>query len=166
MSNMDDARSTSSPRVVYQQSLELERRIGDDWASMRKQVISARQLEAAYGAVQNEISALDLRLSPEAAQQVVDLYNKAVLDGRYLKDLTIDPRSVAQALDLSLSAEGEAGLKRLGELGAIRTAREEALVPLVGVVAIVGIVVLGVVLVVDPAVRDEVVIDSSGVVKL
>ncbi|WP_199443473.1 hypothetical protein [Umezawaea beigongshangensis] len=153
------------PKILFQQSLQLSERISDDWARMRSQLVSAAHLEAAHGVIAAELP-LDIQLAEDDARQLVALYNQAVIDGRYLNKLTVEPAEVAQALGVEISAAAENGLKRIGELNAVRAANEEAAVPFVGVVAVVGIVVLGVVLVVDPAVRSEVVVDSSGIVKL
>lgn len=154
----------NAPNVAFEQPLFQSDRIAGDWDDMRSQITSVTQLEAAYRAIEPDLLADRPQLSEEEARQVVELYNQAVVDGRYIADLMVDPAGVASRLGLPLSATAEEAIVRAGQLPAVR-AQREAVVPLVGTVAIVGIVVLGVVLVVDPVTK-KAVVDSSGIVKL
>jgi hypothetical protein len=166
MSNGDEAGiRPPAPDVIFQQSLALNDEVAADWDSMRRQIVSASQLEAAYRTAHSELATLNVQVSEDDARQMVDLYNATVADGRYLKELTTDPAKVARELARPLSAAGEAGLKQLGELRAVSLARDDAVIPLVGAVAVVGIVVIGITLIVDPHVREPVVVDSSGTLK-
>jgi len=98
------------------------------------------------------------------AQQVLDLYNKTVTDGRYLGDLMTDPAGVAAKLGVPLSATAEAAIKRVGSIQALHTAAEETrLAPLIVVIVVIAIVI---VIVFGPPRDQAVVVDSSGIVKI
>ncbi|MFD8291101.1 hypothetical protein ACFXAO_16000 [Streptomyces lavendulae] len=156
---------TKLPNVSFKEPLFHAERISADWQNMRSQITSATQLEAAYRVIEPQIENLAPELSDEDRKQVLALYNSTVTDGRYLKDLLADPADVAAKLGLNISKAGETAIKRAGRLPAIRDLPEEALLPLVGVVAIVAVPVIVIVIVVDP-VKEPAVIDESGIVKL
>jgi len=162
----DKSDSTRKPlNIAFQQPLFLDERIAADWQDMHFQITSATQLEAAYRAVEPEVAALDVRLTEADARQVVDLYNAAVVDGRFLKDVMARPGWVAEQLDLPLSDDAETAIQQAGELPAVQIAKR-AVVPFVGVVAVVAVPVIVVVIIIDPHIKEPVVVDASGVLKL
>lgn len=153
------------PNIVFEQPLFQNERIAADWKHMRSQITSATQLEAAYRVIAPEVAALRLRLSEGDAQQLLALYNKTVTDGRYLRDLMTDPAGVAAKLGVPLSAAAGAAIKRVGTIQALQTATGEA----TAATAIVAVVVIAVVIVIvfgPKRPRKQLVVDSSGIVKM
>jgi hypothetical protein len=151
-------------KIAFEQPLFQSERIAGDWKQMRSQITSATQLEVAYKAVEPEVSALRLNLNDADAQQLLELYNKTVTDGRYLRDLIGDPAGVAAKLNVSLSASAAEAMKRIGTMRALQTALEEGgkITPYL----FVAVVVIAIVVVIAFGPGGSVVVDSSGIVKI
>jgi hypothetical protein len=152
------------PDLVFEQPLFQSERIAAGWERMRAQITSATQLEAAYKIVAPEIEGLRMELEDADVQQVLDLYNMTVTDGRYLRDLMTDPAGVAEKLRVPLSAAAEAAIKQVGNTRAIQTMDREQAAPVVVAVVVVAVVVVIVFGPKEP--RRRTVVDSSGIVKM
>ncbi|MFG3257216.1 hypothetical protein [Streptomyces sp. NPDC048172] len=153
-----------NPDIAFEQPLFHSSRLAADWERMRAHITSATELESAYSVIQPQISDLGIQLSDSDAGQLMDLYNAAVKDGRYLDDLVSDPAGVAKRLKMRISKNAAAELKRAGSIEALRTEQGKAAIGpgvAVVVVAVVIVVVFG------PKDRPRPqVVDSSGVVKI
>lgn len=104
--------------------------------------------------------------SSEAAsdlRQVLSLYNATVVDGRYIDALATDPKAVAAKLDLELSDTAalaieearKAVVQRFGDTFAVSGGKK-----------IVAIVIVGVIAIRAESKPYEVVVDSSGLIKV
>lgn len=105
----------------------------------------------------------DLASAHSDLQQILDVYNATVIDGRFIDDLATDPKSVAEKLDVGLSESAVAALLQAGATVAGRFAGSFALAINPRIVAIAITVVI--------AIRAEekpykVVVDSSGLIKV
>lgn len=96
-------------------------------------------------------------------RQVLDLYNATVIDGRYIDELATNPRSVAARLDMPLSDAAAAAIEHARKLVVQRfgTSFEVADGKKIVAVAIVVVIVIR-----AEAKPYDVVIDSSGVIKV
>lgn len=132
---------------------------------MRRAITSTTVLEAAYRSGSTEAQNLNLRATPEEGREALDLYNKAVRDGRYIRELSTDPARVAEELDVSLSPGAAALLREATRLsvmqGADGTGMPRSDTELVAVAVIVVII-----LVEAPGPETELIVDASGQVKL
>ena len=104
----------------------------------------------------------DLERGQSDLQQILDIYNATVIDGRYIDDLATNPKSVAAKLGLNLSDTAASALQEAGAAVGRQFADSFALSPGKKIVAIAIVAVI--------AIRAEekpyrIVVDSSGLVK-
>ena len=104
----------------------------------------------------------DVKQAHSDLQQILDVYNATVIDGRYIDELATNPKSVAAKLGVDLSDSAASALKEAGVTVANHFARRFALSG--------GKKIVAIVIVVGIAIRAEekpyrIVVDSSGLVK-
>jgi hypothetical protein len=124
-------------------------------------------LTRAYGRAASSLEVLQFDLSDDDRREVLELYNAMVVDGRYIRDFIIDPRSVARTFDMPISDAAADAIVRAGQE---MTIDEEVTTEAFAPVAIVAIAIVVIFIAVQiPVPADEqasLVVDSSGVVKL
>jgi hypothetical protein len=151
-------------RHLIPESEAAERRPGVPYPAIQPQ-----DLEDAYEIAKDKVDSIDLEVSGEDQEQMVELYNATVTDGRYIKDFATNPKSVAENLGLPISDSAAAAIVQVGDAVGV-TANPDH--PALAIVAIAIIVVF--IIVQLPSDRREgrgdeaekVVIDSSGLLKL
>jgi len=122
---------------------------------------SADAVTAGYVALKDNEEAAKLSPNPQVAQETLAFYNAVVRDGRYVGLLKTDPQKAADNLGLSVSPEVLKTLTRSAELK-VDVSKETQQLGEVGVASIA----VAVVVVTSPQADNQVVVDSSGLVKL
>ncbi|MDQ1031657.1 hypothetical protein QF035_009239 [Streptomyces umbrinus] len=153
------------PSIYFKHPLFQSEALAGSVEKMRRSITSTTVLEAAYRSGSAEAQARNLSATPEEGREALDLYNKAVRDGRYIKELSTDPVRVAEQLDVSLSPGAAALLQEATTLslmqGADGTGMARSDTELIAVAVIVIIILLE-----APTPDTEVIVDESGQVKL
>lgn len=153
--------SDEYPRVTFKQPFFHDKLISESVERMRRSITSITALEAAYRIAQPEMRSRGISATRSQAEEALNLYNKAVQDGRFIKELTKDPAGVAEKLGLELSPEVASLMQETGTLSILQAQEAGAARSDVELVAVAIIVIF---LVSDPNV--DVVIDESGLIKL
>lgn len=122
------------------------------------------ELQTAITNAKQLLQAKKYDLSEDDRQQIVQLYNATVVDGRFIDELATNPKLVATRLGIELSDSAAAQLTQAGTDVAHHFGTISPYLPK-RIIAIVVVVVLIVAGARVPEPRD-VVIDSSGRVKL
>lgn len=103
---------------------------------------------------------------PAHEREVVDLYNAAVRDGRFVRHLGSDPEGVAQRLNIPLSRGAADAIKQIGlTAGAKLTNFPSAIDPRTAWVTVVCVAVIVVVAAKPDRPDSEIVLDTSGIMK-
>ena len=160
---METTGKASTLDMAFEQPLFQRERIAADWKRMRSEITSATDLEAAYKAIAPEVAALKLKLTDAEGEELLELYNATVSDGRYIGELTTDPAGVAKKLKVKVSDNAVAAIKKAGSIKALQTSDQvsAAVSPIVAVVVVAVVIVI----VFGPKEPKRKVVDSSGIVK-
>jgi hypothetical protein len=162
------------PNIVFQPTVFARDLMIEKWPDLHKVIASGDQIAAAFEAIRKSpVWREDPRLrgvSRETADEVLDMYNDVIEDGRHIEDFLKSPGEVAHRLGKRLSDDA------VSLIGAVRAGLErEAIVlvvvvpPIIAVAVIVIAVGVAVGVVVSTAHsgdHPQVVIDESGHVKL
>jgi hypothetical protein len=161
-------KSDVRPEVLFQQSIFKRETLMEKWPHLHRVISNGDELAAAFEAAQQHPMWRDdprlADLSPDTAQEVLDLYNAVIADGRYLAEFQADPGAVAKRLGLKVSDEA---------VGVVSTvaSRMDGDVGVVGAAVVVSVAVVGIAVTTaivssaaDP--RARILIDESGRVKL
>ena len=145
---------------MFQQPLLRTQYIAQNWNNLRD-VICPAPLAAAY-----ELSIADAKRAkfqvPEAqANEILAAYNKVVADGRFVRDFGKEPAKVAKELGIRLS---DAAAGTIAKAGAFKGANPGG--PISDDVSVVCVAIIVVVCCVARNPDQEVIIDSSGALKL
>jgi hypothetical protein len=156
------------PQIVFEPTVFAREAVLENWPHLHKVITSADQVAAAFEEVKkNPVWRDDPRLrdiEPETANEVLDLYNEVIADGRYVADFLSKPREVARKLGRRptnkairvISAAGKGKKEDVGVVGAA----------VVVSVAVVAAAVTTAIVSSHADRRERILVDESGRVKL
>lgn len=156
------------PPIIYEPTIFAREAILENWPHLHKVITSGDQLAAAFESMKrNPIWRDDPRLrdiDPSTANEVLDLYNDVIADGRYVADFLAKPAEVGRKLGRRVSKKainviGVAGKGKRDDVGVVGAA-------VVVSVAVVGVAVTTAIVSSHADRRDRILIDESGRVKL
>jgi hypothetical protein len=161
-------KSDVMPEVLFQQSIFKRDTLMEKWPHLHRVISNGDELAVAFEAARQHPMWRDdprlANLSPDIAQEVLDLYNAVIADGRYLAEFQADPGAVAKRLGLTVSSEAIAVVSTVAS-------RMDGDVGVVGAAVVVSVAVVGIAVATaivssaaDP--RARILIDESGRVKL
>jgi BioD-like phosphotransacetylase family protein len=150
---------TDLKNVIFQAPLFHADNLAENMNIANKFITSSTQLAAAVRLAKKDADAANFSTTPAISAEVTDVYNAVISDGRYIKDFSIDPGGVAVKLGKNLSAPSIAAVKAAGKF---RGADPGVAASSVEVVCVAVIVVLCA----KPSAGAEVIVDSSGQLKL
>jgi hypothetical protein len=114
------------PEIVFQQSIHLREKMRKNWPHLERLIASADVVAAGFDAAIRDTLTREkmrsARISPRAGREALQLYNRAVADGRYVAELLTNPARVAKKLDVKISdsalyAIKIAGMGIVGQIG-------------------------------------------------
>ena len=147
-------------RISFQQRLSIRQELAERWPVLDKFVCSAGEVEAAVISVSKKMEGQLVDVSKGTAEEALDLYNKVVIDGRYIDTVVNSPREVAEKLGTKVSD------KALSHIEAVSTALRPGGAAVANVAVVAIAVAVTVVIVKGSNHLEQVVIDQSGIVKL
>jgi hypothetical protein len=156
------------PQIVFEPTVFARDSVLEAWPHLHKVITNGDQLAAAFEAMKDNPAWRDdarLRdIAQETADEVLDLYNEVIVDGRYVADFLSKPREVAQRLGLPVSKKAidvisAAGKSKRSDNGAVGAA-------VVVSIAVVGAAVTTAIVSSHADRRDRILVDESGRVKL
>jgi hypothetical protein len=161
--------------ITYQHVIYGARTILSGRSNIRAALIQPEEFEAAIAHAKpladaeiersrgsSESSEYDLKRGESDLYQILDVYNATVIDGRFIDDLATDPKSVAAKLGIQLSDSAAAAMEEARVAVAGRFGYSVALRPS-KIVAIAIVVVIAIRADEKPY---EIVVDSSGLIKV
>ncbi len=121
----------------------------------------SRNIENRIEQLKDYASQNQLEVTEEIGEEIMEFYNKAVVNGKYVKELLTNPRRVAKKLDIKISDEALAQIEKMGinkilDRGTF-TGGNASIDPLM-IVFVVCMVAMGIW-------KKPVIIDRSGIVK-
>jgi hypothetical protein len=159
--------------IIYQHVIYGARTILTGRSNIKAALILPDELEAAIAHARplfdaetqkgNDSSGYDLKSAETDLRQILDVYNAAVIDGRFIDDIATDPKSVAAKLGLKLSDSAAAAMEEARAAVAERFLGSFALSDGKKIVAVAIVVVIVIRAEEKPY---EIVVDSSGVIKV
>jgi hypothetical protein len=156
------------PQIVYEPTVFSHDAVLEAWPHLHKVIANGDQLAAAFEAMKDNPAWRDdarLRdISQDTADEVLDLYNEVIDDGRYVADFLSKPREVAKKLGLRVSKKAidvilAAGKSKRSDNSAVGAA-------VVVSVAVVGAAITTAIVSSHADRRDRILVDESGRVKL
>lgn len=156
------------PDLVYQPTVFAPERLREHWPDLHRVIQSGAEIAAAFDAIRHDPAwQTDPRLADipaDVAEEVLDLYNDVVGDGRYIGEFQHDPRGVAKKLGLKVSKDAldlvTAISRRMdGDVGIVAAA-------VVVSVSVVAVAVTTAIVSSHADRRSRILIDDSGKVKL
>lgn len=128
-----------------------------------RDIITPATLKYALDLNRDDPEAEAFAADPAHRDEIVELYNAAVKDGRFVRLLATEPENVAQQLGMPLSAGAAESIKKVGSFpGATITDFPEGFDRRVAWVTVVAIAIV----VIVAAQPDDAILDRSGVIKL
>jgi hypothetical protein len=106
------------PEIVFQQSIHLREKMRKNWPHLERLIASADVVAAGFDAAIRDTLTREkmrsARISPRAGREALQLYNRAVADGRYVAELLTNPARVAKKLDVKISDSALYAIKVAG----------------------------------------------------
>lgn len=126
-------------------------------APVFKQLPNISETNVASAFKQVSLKAQEANFKPSAtdANQVLNVYNEVVKDGRYVKDFSKDPGGVAAKLGLKLTPQQVSEVNKAAGFSSGSPVSDD--------VELVAVAVIVIIVAVKP--EQQVVVDSSGMVK-
>lgn len=163
-----DVASLPRPDIIFEPTVFAPERIRENWPDLHRVIQSGHEIAEAFTRIRSDpVWQSDPRLadiSPEIAEEVLDLYNDVVADGRYIGEFQQDPGAVAKKLKIKASKEAielvSAVSKRMdGDVGIVAAA-------VVVSVSVVAVAVTTAIVSSAADRRSRILVDESGKVKL
>jgi|GEM_PF-1827202 len=151
-------------RVVFQQLIESRDELVGKWPRLQT-VVTPEQVSLGMDALRSRVASGNLNVQAEEAtsNEALELYNSVISDGRYVGMLLTDPAEAASRLGRTVSPQAVDLLRRAVNMDPTFADQQgEALSP-VGEVFI--IVFIAIVCAAQEPAPEEMVVDSSGLVK-
>jgi hypothetical protein len=156
------------PQIVFEPTVFAKDAVLEAWPHLHKVIGNGDQLAAAFEALKdNPAWRNDARLrdiAQETADEVLDLYNDVIADGRYVADFLSRPSGVARKLGRRVSKKAIQVIEAAGKSKRADTGPVGAAV--VVSIAVVGVAVTTAIVSSHADRRDRILIDESGRVKL
>jgi len=149
--------------IIYQHAITGVGRIFTGPQDSRTALIQPHELQAAVLHAEPLFQAADHKASEADLEQVVQLYNTTVADGRFIDELLTDPKSVAAKLGIEFSDSAAEEFKKGVAAIAHRFGSVSPFLPK-KIIAIA--IAAGIVLAAEPSESYDLVFDSSGLLKL
>jgi hypothetical protein len=160
--------SLPRPDLIYEPTVFAPDRLREHWPDLHRMIHTGHEIAEAFNRIRADpIWQSDPRLadiSPAIAEEVLDLYNDVVADGRYISEFQQDPAGVARKLKIKVS-------KKALELVSAVSKRMDGDVGIVAAAVVVSVSVVAVAVttaIVSSAAdrRSRILVDESGKVKL
>jgi hypothetical protein len=161
-------KATAKPHIVFEPTIFARDAVLEKWPHLHKVITSGDQLASAFEEVKkSSVWRRDPRLrdiKPETVDEVLELYNDVIEDGRYVADFLTKPAEVARKLGHEPSKKAvdvvvAAGKSSRSDAGVVGAA-------VVVSVAVVGAAVTTAIVSSHADRRDRILVDESGRVKL
>ena len=162
----------TKPDIVYQPTVFARETITKNWPNLQRVITSGEELAAAFDKLKDHpVWRTDPRLrniDTDTADEVLDLYNEVIADGRHIGEFLQNPAEVARKLGHKVSKKALGVVSAFGKKGKPK-ADDVGLVGVVivgGSVVVVGLAITTAIVSSHADRRDRILVDESGRVKL